>query len=85
VSDIDAAVTGNTVEFSWEDPGLTASDRYQILTNEGDSSIQSAPQFSVDTAPGDRVCITVTVNREGKTGTTSAEKCADVPANPAGG
>ena len=29
--------------------------------------------------PGDRVCITVAVNREGKTGSPSSEKCADVP------
>ena len=67
------------MSFSWEDPGLAAGDVYQIQTSDGGSSIQRSPSFAVDAEPGDRVCITVTVNRDGRTGSESAEKCADVP------
>jgi len=79
VSDVQAATDGDTITFSWRDPGLKAEDSYQISTSTGESSIQRAPEFTVDANPGDRVCITVTVNRDGKTGSASAEKCADVP------
>ncbi|MCU1439926.1 MAG: serine/threonine protein kinase [Rhodoglobus sp.] len=81
VSDIQAKVTDDTVEFRWGDPGITATDSYQITTSDGQPSVQQRePSFVVDAEPGDRVCITVTVNREGKTGNPSAEKCADIPA-----
>jgi tRNA A-37 threonylcarbamoyl transferase component Bud32 len=81
VSDIQAKVTDDTVEFTWRDPGIAATDSYQIATSDGQPSVQQRePSFVVDAEPGDRVCITVTVNREGKTGNPSAEKCADIPA-----
>jgi hypothetical protein len=32
----------------------------------------------VDAEPGDTVCVTVTVNRNGTSGVASAEKCVDV-------
>lgn len=80
VSDISARVTDDIVEFSWADPGVTGTDTYQIQTNDGGSPVQQRDSnFVVDAEPGDRVCITVTVNREGKTGGTSGEKCVDVP------
>jgi serine/threonine protein kinase len=78
VTDISASRTGNTVHFSWRDPGLTASDRYQIQVIGGTSSIQLSPRFVVDGTAGETVCITVAVNRDGKTGDPSAEKCVDV-------
>jgi hypothetical protein len=53
---------------------------YQVETNDGSPAVQQRdPSFVVDADPGDRVCITVAVNREGKLGPTSSEKCADVP------
>lgn len=79
VSDISGSRSGNTVHFSWDDPGLAANDRYQIQVTGGTSSIQLTPRFVVDAAPGDHVCITVAVNRDGKIGDSSAEKCVDVP------
>ena len=79
VSDVQAATSDGTVTFSWSDPGIDGADSYQIATNTGESSIQRSPSFTVDTQPGDRVCLTVTVNREGKTGNPSSEKCVDVP------
>jgi tRNA A-37 threonylcarbamoyl transferase component Bud32 len=78
VTDIRSSPTGDSVEFAWGDPGLADGDSYQITTSDGRSSIQSTESFAVDAAPGDRICITVTVNRAGKTGQPSAEKCADV-------
>jgi serine/threonine protein kinase len=78
VSDISASLSGNTVRFTWQNPGLTASDRYQIQVIGGTSSIQLSPRFVVDGSAGQTVCITVAVNRDGKTGDPSAEKCVDV-------
>ncbi|MEO8263690.1 MAG: protein kinase [Pseudolysinimonas sp.] len=78
VTDIAATETGGTVEFSWPDPGLDDGDRYQIQVRDGTSSIQLSPEFRVDAETGDTVCITVTVNRQGKTGDPSSEKCIDV-------
>lgn len=80
VTAIDTQVTDNTVEFTWSDPGLGATDTYQVSTSDGSAPVQQrGTSFVVDAEPGDRVCITVAVNREGKTGTPSSEKCADVP------
>lgn len=78
VTDISATETQGTVEFRWPDPGLDDGDRYQIQVRDGTSSIQLSPVFRVDAEPGDTVCITVTVNRQGKTGDPSTEKCIDV-------
>ena len=78
VVDIQATTVDDTVTFSWDDPGIKAADSYQISTSAGDSSIQRSPSFTVDAEPGDRVCITVAVNRDGTTGSPSTEKCVDV-------
>jgi serine/threonine protein kinase len=79
VTDITASLSGSTVHFSWQDPGLAADDRYQIQVTGGTSSIQLTPRFVVDASAGQHVCITVAVNRDGKIGDSSAEKCVDVP------
>lgn len=78
VTDVQATMENGTVTFSWSDPGLKGGDAYQISTSTGESSIQRSPAFTVDAQPGDRVCITVTVNREAKTGAPSSQKCVDV-------
>lgn len=78
VTDISATLSGRTVHFSWKDPGLAESDRYQIQVVGGTSSIQLNSRFVVDATAGQTVCITVAVNRDGKTGNPSAEKCVDV-------
>jgi serine/threonine protein kinase len=80
VAEIRAQVTGNTVEFRWTDPGLKPTDTYQVATTGGAAPVQQrGTSFVVDAEPGDRVCVTVAVNRDGKTGAASSEKCADVP------
>ena len=81
VSDIGAKITDDTVEFTWSDPGLVATDTYQIATGGTGAGVQQrTPSFVVDGAPGERVCITVAVIREGKSGPVSSEKCVDLPA-----
>ena len=78
VSNINAATQGTTVRFTWKNPGIASQDAYQIVTSESDSSLQRANSFVVDAAAGEHVCITVTVNRDGKLGTPSTQKCVDV-------
>jgi serine/threonine protein kinase len=77
VVDISGTTTGNSVEFSWNDPGLAPDDSYQVTTSDGRSSLQSAPAFVLDAKKGDRVCITVAVNRAGKVGPPSSQKCVN--------
>ncbi len=81
VSGIQSQLSGDTVTFTWDDPGLRAGDSYRITVDDGSPPAQQREaSFSVDSEPGARVCITVAVTREGKTGPPSAEKCMDVPA-----
>lgn len=80
VTDIQAVASSSSIEFRWPDPGLQPGDSYQISVNQGtSSSIQQSTTFSVTAKPGENVCVTVTVNRAGKTGANSAQKCAEVP------
>ena len=80
VSNIEARATQDTVEFTWTDPGLGPDDTYQVTTNDGSPAVQQrTTSFVVDSEPGERVCITVAVNRDAKSGVASAEKCVDVP------
>jgi hypothetical protein len=78
VSDISAVTGDGTVEFSWRDPGITDGDLYEIEVNGVRTATQAQPRFVVDTNPGETVCLAVTINRQGKTGPQSAEKCVDV-------
>ncbi|ASD21392.1 serine/threonine protein kinase [Cryobacterium sp. LW097] len=82
VSDVTGRAGDGTIVFSWADPGLRDSDSYVVSLRSGESSIQRGTQFTVqtDTAPsGARtpVCVTVSVNRDGRTGAASTEKCVD--------
>jgi eukaryotic-like serine/threonine-protein kinase len=78
VTDISATLGDGSVEFSWPDPGLGDGDLYEIEVGGRREGIQASPRFVVDADPGETVCITVTVNRDGKSGTPSSEKCVDV-------
>jgi hypothetical protein len=79
VANITAEVQNSSVQFSWADPGLDQADSYEIRPAGGTPSIQRAAEFTIDAEPGERVCVTVLVNREGKLGQPSAEKCVDIP------
>jgi hypothetical protein len=83
VSDIRADVGDDgRVEFSWPDPGIAEGDRFQItVIADGVASnpaLQESTRFVVDADPGDTVCLSVLVNRNGTAGAASAEKCVDV-------
>lgn len=78
VTDIAATQSDGTVEFSWPDPGISDGDLYEIEVRGIRTATQSQPRFVVDTTPGETVCLAVTVNRQGKAGSQSAEKCVDV-------
>lgn len=67
------------MQFTWADPGLEETDSYEIRPEGGTTSIQRAAEFTVDGEAGEQVCLTVLVNREGKLGPPSAEKCVDIP------
>ena len=79
VTDISARLSGGSVAFGWDDPGLTGADSYQIALDRGDASQQTTPTFVVDAEPGEHVCITVRVSRAGTLGDPSNPKCLDVP------
>jgi len=78
VRNIDKVVGDGSVEFSWADPGLEPGDRYQVRTRDGAESIQTQSIYVVDGEPGETVCITVRINRQGSTGDASTETCAEI-------
>ncbi len=78
VSGITAAVSGSTVKFSWQNPGIQSQDSYQIIVNNSPASVQQSTQFSVDATPGEQECLSVRVDRQGNLGAASAQKCVDV-------
>jgi hypothetical protein len=77
VTDIRATTTGTSVTFRWSDPGTVAGDTYVISSNAG-SSQQTGRTFVVDGARGDEECVAVAVNRDGKNGDVSAQKCVTI-------
>ncbi len=77
VSDVDGEFRSGTVVFSWADPGVRDGDNFVVTLRNGMSSIQRGTEFRVDPQGQSRVCATVTVNRAGKSGIPSGEKCVD--------
>jgi serine/threonine protein kinase len=82
VRDLSGRVSGGTIVFTWSDPGLQADDTYQVAVGDQPPSSQHATEFRVDAKPGATVCVTVTVNRSGKTGEPSGQKCVQRAAGP---
>jgi archaellum component FlaF (FlaF/FlaG flagellin family) len=78
VSNVDAVLDGTTVVFSWNDPGLQAEDSYEVTVAGGAQTFQRTTEFAVAASAGERVCITVRVARDGRLGSASDEKCAEV-------
>lgn len=75
VRDVSGSVDGGVAVFRWSDPGLRTGDSYQVTVDNEAPSIQRSTEFRVDAARGEQVCVVVAVNRDGKTGPPSAEKC----------
>jgi serine/threonine protein kinase len=78
VTDVQATIDDNAVTFSWNDPGLEAGDAYVVTVDGEARPMQRDPLFAVNADDGDRVCASVTVTRDGKSGAPSAESCIDV-------
>ncbi|MFC6357378.1 serine/threonine-protein kinase [Luethyella okanaganae] len=78
VSDVAGQQDGGRVVFSWNDPGLRSGDSYVVRLGGGQSSVQRSTRFQVDAGDLNRVCLTVAVSREGRSGAPSAEKCVDI-------
>ncbi len=77
VANVDAQLDGSAIVYSWSDPGLAAGDTYQVQLSDGSEAFQRTGEFTVAASPGDRVCVTVRVVREGRLGPPSDEKCAE--------
>jgi serine/threonine protein kinase len=77
VRDLSGRVAAGTIVFTWTDPGLQPDDTYQVAVGDQPPSIQHATEFRVDAKAGETVCVTVTVNRDGKTGAPSGQKCVE--------
>ena len=77
VSGVSADVDGSTVVFSWTDPGLGPTDAYQVRVADGEATVQRSAEFSVVAPEGERICLTVSVARDGRVGPPSAEQCAE--------
>lgn len=77
VTDVIAQTDGSSVTFRWDDPGLARGDRY-IVRIDGDArGAQSSTSLTVDRGTdGTRVCATVTVIRDGRTGEPSDASCS---------
>jgi len=75
VEAISAGVEDGVIQFGWDAVAI-GDDSYRIATSDGGTSMQRGTTFRVDAVGGARVCITVTVVRDGRPGTPSPEKCA---------
>lgn len=84
VTNVDGSARGGSVVFEWSDPGTREGDSYVVALRSGETSIQRATAFTVDPHGAASVCVTVTVNRDGKYGDPSGEKCVDVAGDVAG-
>ena len=76
VRDVAAMPESGRVVFTWEDPGLVDTDTYHVRTSTGDALIQGGREFAMTGAPGERLCISIAVNRDGSTGEPT-EACGE--------
>ena len=78
VADISAEVSGTDVIFRWTDPGIGQGNAYQVAINGTTQGVQTSQNFQYQGDQGERVCLTVTVNDQGRLGAESSPKCVDV-------
>jgi len=76
----EGAIDGTSVVFTWNDPGLEGGDAYIVTVDGVASPMQREERFAANADDADRVCAVVTVTRDGKSGSPSAERCVDVEA-----
>ncbi|MFE6963665.1 serine/threonine-protein kinase [Agromyces sp. NPDC057679] len=78
VTDVRGSAVGAQVTFEWADPGLQPGDAYIVRVDGDASPMQRETSYSIDAGERDRVCASVTVTRDGKSGAPSAERCVEV-------
>ena len=78
VSNVQATADRSTVTFTWSDPGLQPEDAYIVSVDGIRWPAQRDSSVSVDAQGRDRVCATVVVSRDGKSGRPSVEQCIDL-------
>ena len=78
VANVHGEVVDGLAVFTWDDPGIQGSDAYVVAVDGNPEPMQRTARIDVPVQEGDRVCVTVTVTREGKSGAPSAERCVDV-------
>jgi len=78
VANVQGEVVDGSAVFTWDDPGIQGGDAYVVAVDGNPEPMQRVARIEVPVQDGDRVCVTVTVTREGKSGSPSAERCVDV-------
>ena len=78
VSNVRGTADGTIVTFTWSDPGLQPDDAYIVSVDGTRSPAQRQSSASFDAQDRDRVCATVVVSRDGKSGQPSVERCVDI-------
>lgn len=78
VTDVTGSADGAEVTFEWVDPGIQSGDAYIVRVDGNASPMQRQTTYSVDAGERDRVCASVTVTRDGKSGASSTERCVEV-------
>jgi hypothetical protein len=78
VTDVRGTVDGETVSFSWDDPGLRTDDAYIVLIDGEAYPAQRDAHVEVVASDRDRLCASVTVTRDGKSGRASEQRCVDM-------
>ncbi|MDI2097488.1 serine/threonine-protein kinase [Klugiella sp. YN-L-19] len=79
VANIGAERSADSVRFNWADPGMTNADQYSVHLGDNPPVMQRTNEFIVDAQPGERVCLMVVVNRDGRNGEPSDQKCVELP------
>ena len=78
VSNVQGTGVGTVVTFRWSDPGLQSGDVYIVSIDGAPRPVQREGILVVDAVDHGRVCASVVVSRDGKSGRPSAERCVDV-------
>ncbi|WP_026378398.1 serine/threonine-protein kinase [Agromyces italicus] len=78
VTEVRGIADGTEVTFEWVDPGLQSGDAYIVRVDGAASPMQRETSYSIDAGERDRVCASVTVTRDGKSGASSTERCVEV-------
>ncbi|WP_395243612.1 protein kinase [Agromyces sp. MMS24-K17] len=79
VADVLGQVDGVTVTFTWEDPGVEPGDAYIVGVDGIDQPARRETRIEFEAVSGTRMCVSVRVTRDGKSGETSPERCVEVP------